>query len=74
MAAPILKPRGPHQPGVLNRQKILAAATSGIVGVILSERLLARPRAQAQPRGLFPWVSGMPMAVEAIVAEARRPL
>ena len=59
LAAPTLMPRRLfHQHGVLNRRKILAAATSGIVGVILGERLLAPLRAQAQPRGLFPWLSG----------------
>ena len=59
LAAPTLMPRRLfHQHGVLNRRKILAAATSGIVGVILGERLLAPLRAEAQPRGLFPWLSG----------------
>ena len=60
LAAPTLMPRRLfHQHGLLNRRKILAAATSGIVGVILGERLLAPLRAQAQgPRGLFPWLSG----------------
>ena len=58
VAAPTLLPRRLfHQHGVLNRRKILAAATTGIVGVILGERLLAPLRAQAQPRGLFPWLS-----------------
>ena len=47
-----------HQHGVVNRRKVLAAATSGIVGVILGERLLAPLRAEAQPRGLLPWLSG----------------
>ena len=58
LAAPMLKPRRLRQPGVLTRRKILAAATSGIVGVILGERLLAPLRAEAQPRGLLPWLSG----------------
>ena len=59
VAAPTLMPRRLfHQHGVLNRRKILAAATSGIVGVILGERLLAPLRAEAQPRGLLPWLSG----------------
>ena len=58
LAAPMLRPRRLRQPGVLTRRKILAAATSGIVGVILGERLLAPLRAEAQPRGLLPWLSG----------------
>ena len=59
MAAPTLMPRRLfHQHGVVNRRKVLAAATSGIVGVILGERLLAPLRAEAQPRGLLPWLSG----------------
>ena len=59
VAAPTLMPRRLfHQHGVVNRRKVLAAATSGIVGVILGERLLAPLRAEAQPRGLLPWLSG----------------
>ena len=59
VATPTLMPRRLfHQHGVLNRRKVLAAATSGIVGVILGERLLAPLRAEAQPRGLLPWLSG----------------
>ena len=59
MAAPTLMPRRLfHQHGVVTRRKVLAAATSGIVGVILGERLLAPLRAEAQPRGLLPWLSG----------------
>ena len=58
VAAPTLMPRRLfHQHGVVNRRKVLAAATSGIVGVILGERLLAPLRAEAQPRGLLPWLS-----------------
>ena len=59
VAAPTLLPRRLfHQHGVVDRRKVLAAATSGIVGVILGERLLAPLRAEAQPRGLLPWLSG----------------
>ena len=43
----------------MTRRKVLAAATSGIAGVILGERLLRPLRAEAQtPRGLLPWLSG----------------
>ena len=59
VATPTLMPRRLfHQHGVVNRRKVLAAATSGIVGGILGERLLAPLRAEAQPRGLLPWLSG----------------
>ena len=60
LATPTLMPRRLfHQHGPVNRRKILAAATSGIVGVILGERLLAPLRAQAQgPRGILPNLSG----------------
>ena len=59
LSAPTLMPRRLfHLHGAINRRKVLAAATSGIAGVILGERLLAPLRAEAQPRGLFPWLSG----------------
>ena len=84
VAAPTLMPRRLfHQHGVVNRRKVLAAATSGIVGVILGERLLAPLRAEAQPRGLLPWLSGGGSvaapetgagAAAALAAELRPPL
>jgi thiocyanate desulfurase len=46
-----------NQHGPVTRRKILAAA-SGIAGVMLGERLLAPLRAEAQTRGLLPWLSG----------------
>ena len=62
LATPTLMPRRLfHEHGPVNRRKILAAATSGIVGVILGERLLAPLRAEAQvqgPRGILPNLSG----------------
>ena len=58
LSAPTLMPRRLfHQHGAINRRKVLAAATSGIAGIILGERLLAPLRAEAQPRGLLPWLS-----------------
>ena len=59
-ASPTLVPRRLfHQHGPVSRRKVLAAATSGIAGVILGERLLRPLRAEAQtPRGLLPWLSG----------------
>ena len=73
LAAPTLMPRRLfHQHGAVNRRKILAAATSGIVGVILGERLLAPLRAEAQPRGLFPWLSGGSGAATAPSRRRRR--
>ena len=84
VAAPTLMPRRLfHQHGVVNRRKVLAAATSGIVGVILGERLLAPLRAEAQPRGLLPWLSGGGISsgardwrwrAAALAAELRLPL
>ena len=60
LASPTLAPRRLfHQHGPVSRRKVLAAATSGIAGVILGERLLRPLRAEAQtPRGLLPWLSG----------------
>ena len=60
LAMPTLVPRRLfHQHGPVTRRKVLAAATSGIAGVILGERLLRPLRAEAQtPRGLLPWLSG----------------
>ena len=60
LASPTLVPRRLfHQHGPVTRRKVLAAATSGIAGVILGERLLRPLRAEAQtPRGLLPWLSG----------------
>ena len=66
LSAPTLMPRRLfHQHGAINRRKVLAAATSGIAGIILGERLLAPLRAEAQPRGLFPWLSSGGGAVTA---------
>jgi thiocyanate desulfurase len=60
LASPTLVPRRLfHQHGPVSRRKVLAAATSGIAGVIIGERLLRPLRAEAQtPRGLLPWLSG----------------
>ena len=49
LAMPTLVPRRLfHQHGPVTRRKVLAAATSGIAGVILGERLLRPLRAEAQ--------------------------
>src|SRR5215471_12704446 len=57
-APTVMRQRLKNEHGPVTRRKILAAAASGVAGVILGERLLAPLRAEAQTRGLLPWLSG----------------
>src|SRR6516164_1927061 len=57
-APTVMRRRLMSEHGPVTRRKILAAAASGIAGVILGERFLAPLRAEAQTRGLLPWLSG----------------
>ncbi len=56
-APTVMRRRLLNKHGPVTRRSILAAA-GGIAGVMLGEGLLAPLRAEAQTRGLLPWLSG----------------